>query len=499
MRSPKSNAAKETKMRDDIAVVKCRPGPLIWILGMFFIGISVAGIVIFWMPTPAGSRRPFEDSAVSTLVFSLLLLARLVFGIYGLRARIVADEVWLRWRDLSGWKEVRWEEVSDFYDQVFKGKTSAVFETPAGLLRVSSENWTHVDGLRDLAVKRANHAPNREWAERGSREREIWPFTFDYNTTDNRFLRFVVPFFLLFLAGVFVSFLPKVWSTGQTLGWGWGIATLLMASILFLKPLILGGMHTRFMIQLGRRRRDRLFAQEDGLEFEAPDRSLTPAWSDITRCTIHPGRMVVETTRGEFECMSVLRDYRVLRNLLERKAPEAMERGRRDTPDPELLPLRFPVRPDEQVFHYRLRTYRALLWMSTITPIAPMMILVGHTIPALHDYLPQMNAGSEAIPILIGGFALYACYVLYTWERFCRGRIVLDDMGLTQYLPFGKQTILWGDIQEYYTTAHAGVVLAPPNHIRFWIGVTELEKLKMEVARRAIRSRTTQWEKRLQS
>ena len=153
-------------MREQLAIVKCRPGLLIWSLVVFFIGISIVVAMQYGQPDEHGEVRGIGESVSGFLV---VFVPGVCCAAYALRASIVAAETGLRWRDLGRWKEVSWDQVSDFYDERKDGArfTVGMIETPVGKIMANRYAWTNIGALRAMTEKYALRAPNPKWAERG--------------------------------------------------------------------------------------------------------------------------------------------------------------------------------------------------------------------------------------------------------------------------------------------------------------------------------------------
>ncbi|RYG63476.1 hypothetical protein EON80_21170 [bacterium] len=152
--------------------IVCRPGPARW--RSVFVCVALIPILVWMSTIPGDSRAPQPDWMPQILTGGLV-------GLFGLgsmweslkimRCEIRADEAGLRWRNvISGWKQVRWEEVSDYYLKR-RGNDphlTKLVSTPLGSLKLDAGTFSEkdMDQLTDLVVEKAVNVRRAGWEER---------------------------------------------------------------------------------------------------------------------------------------------------------------------------------------------------------------------------------------------------------------------------------------------------------------------------------------------
>jgi hypothetical protein len=110
-------------------------------------------------------------------------------------------------------------------------------------------------------------------------------------------------------------------------------------------------------------------------------------------------------------------------------------------------------------------------------------------------HLGLTEAREIVTPIILT--ALFGGLTLWAYWRYRAASISTDRQGITQYGLFGKRSIDWGDIQDYYMSGGDiltfGNVIGSRTRVRFWRGIANIEELMTEIQRRAVRSRTKEW------
>jgi hypothetical protein len=482
--------------------VRCRPG----LPGWFGVQLTVflGGLIItvpWWSPNP---KNHTLDSILFCGTFGAsLFLGALVGVVYLLRAQVVADDVGLRWRGLRGWKEARWDEVTDFYDKrLQKGQKASVIETAADRLLLCEDAWTNFAALRECVARRAAQTPAREWAERGARPEEAWPLVFRYDTKENQALPRQVGLMgtLLFAcyAALLVPVLRKLPQNVAEMGWAWSLGMLAVYSLVMLPmPCLLAVLLTQHVRETRKRLRQRITTTRDSLTFEDDTQRIVLPWQEIRSCYSAPARglgvgtpRVVAGRQGTFDFIYTLDAFRTLDALITTRAPEAVQRGLEEHHDAEDLLARREPRAGERSYHYRTRSVRALL-------LLPTLLVLLFPLRAWLNANGYGETGEVVFPLTLA--AIGAIFLLWAWWRYFAAKIRTDEMGIMQYGPLRRTFIAWGDAQDYYLSggdfATFGNVIGSDRRIRFWQLISGDALLQREIARRATRSRAKEWKK----
>ncbi len=486
------------------ATVSCRPPALNWV----FVALCAPTGVMMWFgahnPTKAGPPSASEAAFVQTCAVALLVTAA-ALAVWQMRARIVADADGLRWRHFGGWKSARWEEVRDFYDRLpsqAPGQRSlfwAVIKTAAGSVRFSND-WTDAGALQEQVERRAVNAAVRQWDLLGSRPCDSWPRVFRYDTWQNIWTpRVLLKLALTALGYLLTPPLQQAMSQAGQVGWGvtlagLGVYVLLIASLgaFFLMPL------AQYRAA-ARRKAERIMVDTNGIVFEDGAQRVAAAWADVTGYGIAPGsgilavRYVVETRQGDFDFLAVLSGATLLQAIIRRYAEEAADKEWRPRVNPEALggeASRWSggqVGVGARVYHYRTRTYRALLWL----PLG-LCLTFGFLSWATGQGLA---AGTQTTGLVCGAVGC-GLWFLGGWYAYRICRVETDEDGLTQITPLVRRRIAWGQVEDYRLTGeyNRGVVEGRGERLHFSRGIIGYEELKDEIARRATECGGKAWE-----
>lgn len=492
-------------MAVEVTVVRCRPGAAIWFL--FIIGLLFTGLLWVIPSLPErGAGQPIDPNGV--IAFRVLAAAcsagMLVFIAYVARASILADETGIRWRYLLRWRSAHWSEVSDFYvKRLQKGRRAGIVETPAGRLMLN-DIWTKLEPLKHFVAEKATGTLNREWAERGDREREDWPLTFRYDTSENRVLRRVMVWLPL-IASVFYGWLfydsyAKIARDVAAMGpSGAGIYAFSFA--VMASPLAMLALLVPVAKDTVRRRGQKIVVTDTSLTYCDGDRTLTVPWNEVVSIHIEPAftprtsQHILDTRRGGFSISGTIDEPRVVGALLRKFAGDALDRGKTEHPDKtDVFSAPVKVQVGERVFHYRTRTNRALLWFVGAFPaVALLMAWLNHL--GLTKAPPD---GNLAFPI--GLAAVLAAPLFYWWWRYRVGVVRVDAVGITQRALFGERHIDWPDVREFGfkgdDVGKFGVVTGSKDKIACWTSISDLDDLLREIKDRAYNCRDCDWKTR---
>lgn len=484
-------------------IIRCRPHRGNWFLVLMLGGFGAA------FPWLARSARNAPYSANDWLGVWLIavafLAAAFVLAAWLLYTEIAADEDSLRWRKRGQWQSARWEDVTDYYDQITpqgqKTTIPAVIQTGAGPVKFHRD-WSNFEALRERVQRAATQAGTDRWQILGTRQQDTWPRLFDYDTSDNR----RTPLLLVSLGLPFIAFLlfrilSKVPSILQEMGWGWGLGMIATGALVtLLHAAILFPVGVAYQDARRRRRGQKITASPEGICFENGAECIHAAWNEVTGVTIASFerlsflmRYVVITSQGTFDFTHLLRDVRLLTQIIKRYAPAAVEQASSVEDVLGGLSDRWSGGREgvgERVYHYRTRTNRALLWLLSSFPAlcALTATLTAHGLTRHQNIRPSL---------WVGGILLAA--TLWGWWRYYSASVRTDEEGVTQNAPFRHHRIRWRDIDDYYQSREEpltfGNVIGRGVHIQFWTGsITDADELKAEITRRALYSRRTAWE-----
>ncbi len=509
-----------TREAADDAPIVCRPSRSNWWVVVFFGAVCASLLTLPLFPTER--QKPFStgDWIALCCLVALLSVLPLYFGLLISRAVVAVNGFGLCWRGALGrMRCVRWSEVNDYYELSSSGKTYSVIETSAGKLRLNSivDNASQREALRRFIQAHATQARSKEWDVQGARPEDDWPQTFDYNTSDYRFMKvapFVMPLLILLMvcmkAGTNITRVPQTFieifkSSGPVVGVLFALTTLV---ILSLYPLMIMAMLPS-PAALRARRQQRITATLDSIVFEDAQigRRLEATWDEITEyfTTLDASqvkiksvpRHVVVTAQGEFDFMRGIRHGTRLRAIIRRYAVNAQTKKWQHRGDVSTTALGGETSRwsggapgvGQRIYSYRTRLNRALMWLPTF------MALVA----PLRVYLAQFGMVRNPEPVFDIVFAVLMCSLpLWGWWRYYAASIRIDEAGITQQTWRGPPFIAWDAVEEYHKSGEEsyvfGNVLGAGTRIRFWLSIADAEELKEEIARRAVNSRTRKWE-----
>ncbi len=473
------------------SAVRCRPPRAYWILLIFpgFLGALAA--LASQAPTKSGPPSPMETAVWEAIAGACLLLA-LGVAWWLARACVVADASGLRWRGVGPWKSARWEDVRDFYERSTRAgaesTTVSAVKTASGEVGVTSL-WSGADALREQVELRAVHSLTHVWEALGTRAVDPWPRVFDYDTLENRWApRLWLKLFLVYVVYVLVKPAMQLPAMAGLMGW----ATTLLTAGLYL--LLVGSLGLIFLIPLaqyraaGRRKAERITVSLGGIVFEDGSRRVEAVWADVTGYGMAYGkgaavRYTVETRQGAFDFLANIRQTAVLRAVIQRYAAESADQEWCLRADPEALggeAARWSggaAGIGARVFHYRTRSYRAMLPLALCLTFGLLAVSAGLGL------LPGASVAGEA-----WGAAVCAALYFGGWYAYRTCSIQADEEALTRVTPLGRHRLRWDQVENYFLTGEQsqGVVQGRGESLRFGSGIVGSEELKSEIVRRAL-------------
>ena len=476
------------------ATVRSRIKPGQWVIVAIFVGMGLA-----WLPLMANvSPGDTEQRIGGYLMLSFCLVPAAGFAAWLLITEIVADAQGLSWRDFRGRHSVSWEDVTDYYELPTKGGSNTALrcavETRAGTFEFGASGWTNAQALQALVQQNATQARTNVWKLLGEREREPLPRTFDYDTADNRFQRRLAIISVVFFSGVSLWLLRRLPSTFITLGWGWGLASLGLELLTIIPLVVVSGIAVRQMTDTRSHWRKQITVTDEGLTFENTGQGFSVAWLDIIEYRIDPMRIgyryVIITRTGEHDFLPTVSQASVLCHMITRYATAAKTTEWRSSEDDVIggKASRWSSGCEgvgERIYHYRSRSLRAILLFPTVLAFVPVLMS------------PLASLGLTAKPNV--GLNIVLCSLaLWVWWRYYMAAIQVDASGITERAIFGPRRLRWEQVERFYISGSDafkfGNVVGAGTRIRFWIGIADVEELKVEIARRAVSSRNRTWD-----
>lgn len=437
------------------------------------------------------------------LYAAFFLIPCAVFGYWQTRAVIIADDSGLKWRGLGKWHEAEWKEVTDYYAKLLpKSKTTLTIVTATAKFNIKSDIWGKAADFKKAIANKAIHAQVKEWEFFGARSEVDWPRIFHYNTSDNRFGLFVMPGMLTVAVAFYLwQIAPGFFRTLSTLGVGWAAATLGISLLGILPLALMSSIAMRVIGATARRRSQFITLNTDGLVFEGDNRRIEARWDDITGLVIEkPGRREIApihsviTTQGTFGFLASISEFKILCLALATHASSLSE-AKWHSEKTDVLggtASLWTSRREgvgKRVYHYRTCTNRSLLSLPLFFAVVPVLSILiqqwaGITIKGSAGFAYGMSL-VLSLPVLLG-----------IW-RYSTAKIETDSDGITQWALGGARHLAWAEIEDYYQSGDDifkfGNLKCKETKIRFWIGIANVEGLKLEIEKQAVNSLNRTW------
>lgn len=490
----------------DAVPVCSRPAKVAWVFVAFFTVMGGLSLSLPWMEPRS---REVGALMASGFMASFFLIPALVCAVWTARGRIIADDWGLRWRGLGRWRSAEWDNVQDYYDKLpsksnrISSGPEMVVETSAGRLTFSRE-WTPHQAIRDVIEQRATCARAKSWGVKGTRPEDDWPHVFHYDTRDNRTTLWVLSGCLLLLYGMMLGrAIPKTVEWVRELGWGLGLAPVLVMLILLFTYSLMFWVGAFLPLEAKQRKHQRITVSLSHLRYEDTGRTFEIAWRDVSDyflasfpAKIAPGYLYrVVTNTGSFDFTAALSEASLLRIIIPLYATGAKTKQWRSHDDFDLLGgqrSRWSGGCEgvgERVFHYRTRTNRALLWLFAFFALIPL-------IPFAVDPWLGLPIRDDTGAILTT-CALMGAAWLWTFWRYQTARVLIDSRGIIQNTMQGTRCVAWDEVQDYYKSGSDmfiyGNIVSTEGRVRFWLGIADAEELQDEIARRAVHSQSREW------
>ncbi len=445
--------------------------------GLFFFSFGIAiGCAQFLPdfhggPIPLGARLFFIVNTLGWVGFAMRFILPVALF------RVVVNPDGLRWRNMWGrWHAASWSAVSDYYLSSSysvddsRERLVPVVETASGVVRlghnIKSED---LDALRQIVRERATTARVSDWEPLGVRRVDPWPQTFRYwePGRQKRFLRWLAITGLVYamvasgfvLLALWIARIPYV--SGLPLIYGIlavGYAALLAVSV----P------HVVAYYNDWKRRAESITTTPETVRYEnsATGEQREVAWSEVSDYFLRPSsssslyNRYMITLPGADEVQiswdGTLMHSKQLLAVVQKYAPTpANGRGNGDAwrdksihektggSDPSTW-KGGAVGMGGRVFAYRNDS--SLYLLSLMTVIAGFIIILSISMPTAPDNKAEVT--TRIFAVIIG--LVFGLPASWGWLGIiANSRVETDDVGITQYTPFGKKYLPWFAVDDY--------------------------------------------------
>jgi len=380
---------------------------------------------------------------------------------------IAAGEEGLRWRGVFGpWKNARWEEISDFYLEKWKGTPTVA--TPQGKITLSS-GLANKPEMMALVAARAVNAPARTWEMERLRGHQMVSKRFDYWTKSQKW--FAPVFCGLEGAGILAFIVLTLFSPGSKVpraplepSWAFfwlplllGIAFVIALAILFVPML-----HTIWGDRnyASRHRAEHLEISPRGLAWQNGENRIEASWDEVRAIRpmplpasglIHGFKRDyrVETQNGDFTVHKELETLGLWLQLARQFAPQLAPEPASTDPDLGGEAATWSgseVGVGARIFHFRTRDTRLTLWAATAFGLILTLLPVLMHLTKTPDDEPSPFPWKLFAAVLF--FVVSALF--YGWLCFRRAVIWADETGLEWRVPlFKTRRVAWSEIESF--------------------------------------------------
>ncbi|MBC8143820.1 MAG: hypothetical protein H7Y38_20505, partial [Armatimonadetes bacterium] len=499
--------AATTEAIAETETVMCRPKPMVFWGGVIVLFCAAGFYGLYLLTTRSGSSTPMTGG------FLVLGAAELLFFVAGgvfsllhaLRTRVVADEAGVRWRGIThGWRTATWAQVSDYYTQkrpvsVLQhtvqtasaprpSAPAAILQTPSGMVEVAAD-LTGFDDFSRIVRERATAARVDAWQAFGTRRVDDFPQTFRYWNPgdDKRFVWKVVARVLIstaiavgfwWLAG-FIAQNPFLEGSDKRIVHG----VLLCGFAAFLAFPV---SDIRAYIKAWKRRGESISVTPETVRHENAQTGVVreTAWRDVSDYfyratkggTISRYTLVLPgADEPEISWDVTLQDAAHLLALVQTFAPApGTATGGADAWRNKSLhektggsdPATWQggaVGMGGRVFRLRSAETMVLLGIFTVTALIVTVLCIVEGLP------PGVNNGRI---VSLGITSAFVLPTVWGWVCYAFSRVETDDMGITQYTPFGKKYLPWFAVADYRAwgsksdLTSGGITVAGQNGVR---------------------------------
>jgi len=418
--------------------------------------------------------------------------AALCGTIYGLRTRIEATEIGVRWRDWRGvWRAAKWEEIRDFYRGASQKSSGYNVETTQGNFQFDSLGAGKA--LAEFIAERATNAGVRQWEIKGERLVDEWPRRFEFCRSGRNHASL---FSLLGLLGslilVAASLLFWVPPRADLSVIVWFLAYVGPLLLLPILPMVIG----LFVFIRAREaqpfRGQSVEVSPTGIVFsgstriEAAYSQIEAAYSQIEACHwIKRGGtrfLQLEIAGATIETPTFIAGFRSLCRILERFSGVPLVKEYEEGSMPA-IPVQ-AVSDGALIFGFYDENVLMMVWLSAV------MGAILFFVPFI-EHLADPQMPPHASPRFLGISVFLISIVLNRWFRAATLRLTPDF--LEWRAPFLHRTIAWKDIESYGSTpTTVGWIESGKKKINLsylWIPVAQRSRLHAEIEKRALNAK----------
>lgn len=455
------------------------------VLALLFIGLALS----YHFPEKPPARPellPYVDVFVGVLVVFCICF---VVWIWNVSLR--ADESGLHFP--TG--RLSWSDIADFYylpPTTNRNYSHVIIESQVEKKYRCTLFTKNQPQLQEIISAKATNAKTRVWGVKGGRPCDEWPRTLTYNNKPLRSKLLVIGtllsvYMLSTMANVILK-LPKMISeigVGMTLA-ATGTYLLVLAGMPLMAYIGIFGVWR----EAQKRRDQQIVVSREGIVFVDGEKRIAALWDEVTDFYLTPLKRqigyvkVIVTKQGTFDFTPALDPSGIVAAMVVASVPGKREWKLRDASENLVDAI---VSSDSNVYHYRTRTNRAMLWLLTFFSVAaPLGVLLQTTLGA------TVNHPENAFWVS----AVLALPIACLWWGYIRARIEVSPDGITQYAPFGVRSVRWEEVTTYpkETNPSETVILTVGNQttrIYFFDTISDIDTLRAEIQQH-VQSRISQ-------
>lgn len=464
-------------------MVTSRPSGAAAALAALFV-LTAAGMA--WVPQSGGAT---PTDAAGYLWFAVALgVGALAAASWGVVCFVRADAEGLRWRTFRGSRRAAWADVVDYYEEDLpKSGKLAVILTRSGRVALGPE-WSRMAALKSAVRERSVSAASTQWSDGAGRLAEGEEALFAYSPGLRRLGLAALAASIAMAAGVVV---PRAAPLTAEMGLGYALGAL---GTFVLMSVGSGALPLLMAASMGggaARRDETVTATRRGIAFRDDAGSVEAEWADVTSFAMEPARTGiltghryrVVTRQGAFTFDPAIAGVHRLKRIIAALATDAgtkewtWQRG--TEPDDLGAPREQLSRADgAQVYHYRTRSVRALLLLQFAIGVCGAAAGAARMVVSSEDPSGQFALAG----------AMLAGWAWGLWRQRA-AMVTVDEGGITKRGLRGAQRIEWRDVQAYRVVGDdlltfIEVRSRDDRRLRIWIGVSGVEELKSQIARK---------------
>ncbi|BDI28868.1 hypothetical protein CCAX7_009190 [Capsulimonas corticalis] len=354
-----------------------------------------------------------------------------------------------------------------------------VVESAQATINLSFNDWSHLDALQNTITRYATGAPHSEWGILGCRAHETRSQIFQYSKS--AMSQEAITLMVWWAISIACIFIEKFVSRQE-----WASIVEECASLPAM-ALLVTTIFTGQILDIHRRRSQRIETSPAGLTFTDHERTISVSWSDVEEYEYtHHGwpvktRIVyqVRTTAGNFDFTPSIKDWMLLNAIIRHWAPPASliaseaETGALGGESARWTGGAPGV--GDRVFHYRTRINRMGLWLpSILTIILPFAYEIA-------KWAQTPNSSSPLSPAIL--YSICVVITLWGWWRFYSARIVINDTGILERSIFGPRRMFWSEVTSITRSSDIVTLHADDQKVRYWCTIADFDGLNAAIER----------------